>query len=73
MFLWIGGCGLHGVVLGCVLNDQMNIGAVWGVLNCRPRGHDAGMPTTSEGGWWLLVFIFSNRQSPAVVPGWYSL
>lgn len=72
MFLWIGGCGLHGVVLGCVLNDQMNIGAVWGVLNCRPRGHDAGVPT-SEGGWWLLVFIFSNRQSPAVVPGWYSL
>lgn len=36
---------------------------MWDVLNSRARGYGTGVPTTSEGGWWLLVFVFSDRQS----------
>lgn len=44
-------------------NDEMHTGTMWDVLNSRARGYGTGVPTTSEGGWWLLVFVFSNRQS----------
>lgn len=48
---------------------KMNTGTLWDVLNSRARGYGTGVPTTSEGGCWLLVFIFSNGQYPAVVLG----